>query len=118
MIQKNTILKVTDNSGGVLCMCIDHRRSDFSVGDIIVVSIKESVPNSKKVKKGDVVKAVIVRTMSTVSRSDGFSVSFGDNAVVLLDQKGSVVGTRVFGSIAREVRLLCPAVTSLCSEVR
>lgn len=88
-------------------MCIrvlgGSRRKYASLGDIIVVSVKEALPNAK-IKKGDVKKAVIVRTAKEVRRSDGSYIKFDDNSVVLIDQAGEPVGTRIFGPVARELR--------------
>ena len=107
MVQPQTILKVADNSGAKRIMCIrilggSFRRSG-NIGDIIVASVKTATPGGA-VKKGDVVKAVIVRTSKGVSRPDGSYVKFDDNAVVIISEDGSPKGTRVFGPIARELR--------------
>ena len=107
MIQPQTRLKVADNSGAKKVACIkvlggSHRRY-ASVGDIIVVSVKEAMPHSK-VKKGDVMKAVIVRTAKEVRRMDGSYIKFDGNAAVLLSNQGEPVGTRIFGPVARELR--------------
>ena len=107
MVQPQTILKVADNSGAKRIMCIrilggSFRRSG-NIGDIIVASVKTATPGGT-VKKGDVVKAVIVRTSKGVSRPDGSYVKFDDNAVVIINEDGSPKGTRVFGPIARELR--------------
>ncbi|MBN2032470.1 MAG: 50S ribosomal protein L14 [Deltaproteobacteria bacterium] len=107
MIQTETRLKVADNSGAKLVQCIKvlggTRRRYASVGDIIVVSVKEAIPNSK-VKKGAVMKAVIVRTKKEISRSDGSYIKFDDNSAVLITQQNEPVGTRIFGPVARELR--------------
>ena len=107
MIQVQTVLSVADNSGARKVMCIKvlggSRRRYASVGDVIVVSVKEAIPNAK-VKKGDVSKAVIVRTHKEVSRDDGSYIRFDDNSAVLLDNQNEPVGTRIFGPVARELR--------------
>lgn len=107
MVQTQTVLSVADNSGARKVMCIKvldgSRRRYASVGDVIVVSVKEAIPNAK-VKKGDVSKAVIVRTHKEVSREDGSYIRFDDNSAVLLDNQGEPVGTRIFGPVARELR--------------
>jgi len=107
MVQVQTVLTVADNSGARKVMCIKvlggSRRRYASVGDVIVVSVKEAIPNAK-VKKGDVSKAVIVRTHKEVSRDDGSYIRFDDNSAVLLDKQNEPVGTRIFGPVARELR--------------
>jgi large subunit ribosomal protein L14 len=107
MIQAQTKLKVADNSGAKMLSCIKvlggSRRKYASVGDIIVVSVKEALPNSK-VKKGDVVRAVIVRTAKEIRRSDGSYIKFDDNSAVLITQQREPIGTRIFGPVARELR--------------
>ncbi|BCZ16824.1 MULTISPECIES: 50S ribosomal protein L14 [Helicobacter] len=107
MIQSFTRLVVADNSGGKEIMCIkvlggSHRRY-ASVGDVIVASVKKAIPNGK-VKKGQVVKAVIVRTKKEVQRPNGSLIRFDDNAAVILDAKKDPIGTRIFGPVSREVR--------------
>ena len=107
MVQPQTILKVADNSGAKRIMCIrilggSFRRSG-NIGDIIVASVKTATPGGT-VKKGDVVKAVIVRTAKGVSRPDGSYVKFDDNAAVIIDNQKLPKGTRIFGPIARELR--------------
>ena len=107
MIQMQTRLRVADNSGAKEVMCIkviggSHRRY-ASVGDIIVVAIKESGPQSK-VKKGDVAKAVVVRTKRKVRRADGTFIRFDDNSAVLINNQKEPIGTRIFGPVARELR--------------
>ena len=107
MIQVESTLQVADNSGAKKVACIkvlggSHRRY-ASVGYIIVVSVKEAMPHSK-VKKGDVMKAVIVRTAKEVRRMDGSYIKFDGNAAVLLSNQGEPVGTRIFGPVARELR--------------
>jgi large subunit ribosomal protein L14 len=107
MIQMETELKAADNSGAKRLMCIKvlggTRRRYATVGDVIVVSIKEAMPNSK-VKKGDVMKAVIVRTIKEIRRIDGSYIKFDDNSAVLITQQNEPVGTRIFGPVARELR--------------
>ena len=107
MIQMQTHLKVADNSGAKEVECIKviggSKRRTASVGDIIVVSIKEALPNSK-VKKGDVYNAVVVRTAKGVRRPDGSLVRFDGNAAVLLNNKLEPIGTRIFGPVTRELR--------------
>jgi large subunit ribosomal protein L14 len=107
MIQMQTVLDVADNSGAKKVMCIKvlggSKRKYASVGDIIVVSIREAMPNSK-VKKGDVMKAVIVRTAKELSRPDGSYIRFDDNSAVLINQQKEPIGTRIFGPVARELR--------------
>ena len=107
MIQLRTMLNVADNSGAKRLMCIKvlggSKRKYASVGDVIVVSVKEAIPNAK-VKKGDVAKAVIVRTKKEVSRQDGSYIRFDTNSAVLVDKDNEPVGTRIFGPVARELR--------------
>src|SRR4030067_3083346 len=107
MIQMQTILNVADNSGPKKQACIKvlggSKRRYASLGDVIVVSVKESIPNSK-VKKGDVMKAVIVRTVKEVKRADGSYLKFDDNSAVLISNQMEPVGTRIFGPVARELR--------------
>ena len=107
MIQQETILNVADNSGAKQVYCIHivggSRRKYASVGDIITVSVREAIPNSK-VAKGSVMKAVIVRTRKQVRRADGSYIGFDDNAAVLINKDGEPIGTRVFGPVARELR--------------
>jgi large subunit ribosomal protein L14 len=107
MIQTTTTLDVADNSGAKKLMCIrvlgGTRRKYASLGDIIVVSVKEAIPNAK-VKKGEVAKAVIVRTRKEVSRPDGSYIRFDSNSAVLVDKDNEPVGTRIFGPVARELR--------------
>jgi len=107
MIQTETRLDVADNSGARSVMCIKvlggSRRRYATIGDIIVVSVKEAVPNSK-VKKGDVMKAVIVRTKKEVNRKDGTYIRFDNNSAVLINNQNEPVGTRIFGPVARELR--------------
>src|SRR5438128_10736412 len=107
MIQAESVLDVADNSGARKVLCIKvlggTRRKYASIGDVIVVSIKEAIPNAK-VKKGDVAKAVIVRTKKEVSRQDGSYIRFDTNSAVLVDKDNEPVGTRIFGPVARELR--------------
>jgi len=107
MIQVHTRLSVADNSGAKEIFCIKvlggSRRRYASVGDIIVASIKDAIPNSK-VKKGDVVRAVVVRTAKEVKRPDGSYIKFDDNSAVLINQQNEPIGTRIFGPVARELR--------------
>ncbi len=107
MIQAETRLTVADNSGAKSLYCIKvlggSRRRYASIGDIIVVSVKEAIPNSK-VKKGDVMKAVIVRTKKEINRPDGSLIRFDDNSAVLVNDNKEPVGTRIFGPVARELR--------------
>ena len=107
MIQSNTRLKVADNTGARQVMCIGvpggTRRRYASVGDVITCSVKRAIPGGV-VKKGDVVKAVIVRIAQHHHRLDGSYVRFDDNAAVILDDKGNPKGTRIFGPVARELR--------------
>ena len=107
MIQMTTVLDVADNSGAKKVFCIKvlggSRRKYASVGDVIVVSIKEALPNSK-VKKGDVARAVIVRTAKEVARPDGSYIRFDTNSAVILNKDNEPVGTRIFGPVARELR--------------
>ncbi|NDG84850.1 MAG: 50S ribosomal protein L14 [Proteobacteria bacterium] len=107
MIQMNTRLDVADNSGARSVMCIKvlggTRRKYASIGDVIVVSVKDASPNSK-VKKGDIMKAVIVRTAKEVNRKDGSYIRFDNNSAVLINAQNEPVGTRIFGPVARELR--------------
>lgn len=107
MIQMQTLLNVADNSGAKKVACIKvlggSKRRYARVGDVIVVSVKESLPNSK-VKKGDVMKAVIVRTVKEVRRPDGSYLKFDDNSAVLISNQMEPIGTRIFGPVARELR--------------
>jgi len=107
MIQSETILTVADNSGAKEVYCIKilggSRRRYATIGDIVVVSVKEALPNAK-VKKGDVLKAVVVRTKKEVRRQDGSYIRFDDNSAVLINNQKEPVGTRIFGPVARELR--------------
>jgi large subunit ribosomal protein L14 len=108
MIQAETYLNVADNSGAKQVMCFKvlggSRRRYASIGDVIVVTVKDALPTSK-VKKGSVMKAVVVRTRKEVSRQDGSYIRFDDNAAVLLNTNLEPVGTRIFGPVARELRV-------------
>ena len=107
MIQMQTILEAADNSGGKKLGCIKvlggTKRKYASLGDVIIVSVKEAIPNAK-VKKGDVMRAVIVRTQKEVRRVDGSYIKFDDNSAVLITPQNEPVGTRIFGPVARELR--------------
>lgn len=107
MIQMQTVLDVADNSGAKKVGCIKilggTRRKYARVGDVIVVSVKDAVPNSK-IRKGEVVRAVVVRTTKEVGRPDGSYIRFDDNSAVLINPQGEPIGTRIFGPVARELR--------------
>ncbi len=107
MIQQESMLKIADNSGAKSALCIrvlgGSKRRYASVGDVVVVTVKDAIPNSP-VKKGEVVKAVIVRTAKEVRRRDGTYIRFDDNAAVLLTPQGEPRGTRIFGPVGRELR--------------
>jgi large subunit ribosomal protein L14 len=107
MIQMQTVLDVADNSGAKKLYCIKvlggSKRKYAGIGDIIVASVKEAIPNSK-VKKGDVVKAVVVRTAKELGRADGSYIRFDDNSGVVINNQKEPVGTRIFGPVARELR--------------
>ncbi len=107
MIQMQSNLDVADNSGAKKVMCIKvlggSKRRYASVGDIIVVSVKEALPNSK-VKKGEIHKAVVVRTAKELGRPDGTYIRFDGNSAVLINPAGEPIGTRIFGPVARELR--------------
>ena len=107
MIQMQTNLDVADNSGARRVMCIKvlggSKRRYASVGDVIVVSVKEAIPRGR-VKKGDVMKAVVVRTAKDIRRPDGSSIRFDRNAAVLVNNQGEPIGTRIFGPVTRELR--------------
>ncbi len=107
MIQTETVLNVADNSGAKKVLCIrvlgGTRKRYASIGDVIVVTVKEALPHAK-VKKGDVMKAVIVRTVKSMKRMDDTWVGFDDNAAVMLGTAGEPIGTRIFGPVARELR--------------
>ena len=121
MIQTETRMTVADNSGAKELYCIKilggSKRRYAYVGDIIVVSVKEALPNSK-VKKGDVMKAVIVRTKQAIRRPDGSYIRFDDNSAVLINETTrEPVGTRIFGPVARELRETNMKIVSLAPEV-
>ena len=107
MIQAESKLQVADNSGAKKLYCIrvlgGSRRRYARIGDTIIVSVKEAMPNAK-VKKGDVMRAVVVRTRKGLRRSDGSYIRFDDNSAVLINQQGEPIGTRIFGPVARELR--------------
>jgi large subunit ribosomal protein L14 len=107
MIQMTTSLDVADNSGAKKLFCIKvlggSRRKYASIGDIVVVSVKEAIPNGK-VKKGDVAKAVIVRSAKEIARPDGSYIRFDSNSAVLINKDNEPIGTRIFGPVARELR--------------
>ena len=107
MIQMQTRLRVADNTGAKELMCIKvlggTKRRYASIGDVIVASVKEAIPNSR-IRTGDVVRAVIVRTAKEIGRNDGSYIKFDENAAVLIDAKKEPIGTRIFGPVARELR--------------
>lgn len=107
MIQTQTMLDVADNSGAKKLICIKvlggTRRRYATIGDVVVVAVREASPKAK-VKKGDVKRAVIVRTSKEIRRADGSYIRFDDNSAVLIDASGEPVGTRIFGPVARELR--------------
>lgn len=107
MIQAETRLTVADNSGAKVLYCIKvlggSKRRYAGVGDIIVVTVKEAIPNAK-VKKGEILKAVVVRTKKEIKRPDGSYIRFDDNSAVLIDPNKEPIGTRIFGPVARELR--------------
>ncbi|THB79455.1 MAG: 50S ribosomal protein L14 [Desulfobulbaceae bacterium] len=107
MIQTETMLNVADNSGAKKVLCIrvlgGTRKRYAGIGDVIVVTVKEAIPHAK-VKKGDVMKAVIVRTAKSMKRMDDTWVKFDENAAVILSATGEPIGTRIFGPVARELR--------------
>jgi large subunit ribosomal protein L14 len=107
MIQQESVLEVADNSGARKVACIrvlgGTRRRYATIGDVIVVAIKDAIPNAR-VKKGEVRRAVVVRTAKAVGRRDGTFIKFDDNAAVLIDAQKEPVGTRIFGPVARELR--------------
>jgi len=107
MIQMSSVLDVADNSGAKKVYCIKvlggSQRRYASIGDIIVVSIREAIPGAK-VKKGEIARAVVVRTAKEVARSDGSYIRFDGNSAVLINKEGEPIGTRIFGPVARELR--------------
>jgi len=106
MIQQESVLEVADNSGARKVACIrvlgGTRRRYATIGDVIVVAVKDAIPNAR-VKKGDVRRAVVVRTAKAVGRRDGSFIPFDDNAAVMIDAQRDPVGTRIFGPVAREL---------------
>ncbi len=121
MIQMRTRLDVADNSGARSVMCIKvlggTRRRYATVGDVIVITVKEATPNSK-VKKGEVLKAVIVRTKKEINRGDGTLIRFDTNSAVLINAQNEPIGTRIFGPVARELRARAfTKIISLAPEV-
>lgn len=107
MIQVESMLGIADNSGAKRVQCIKvlggSKRKYASIGDVIVIAVKEAIPNSK-VKKGEVKKAVIVRTKKEINRADGSYIRFDDNSAVLVNNDKEPIGTRIFGPVARELR--------------
>lgn len=107
MIQQTSVLDVADNSGAKKVYCIKvlggSRRRYASIGDVIIVSVREAIPGSK-VKKGEVARAVIVRTAKELARSDGSFIKFDGNSAVLINKENEPIGTRIFGPVARELR--------------
>jgi len=107
VIQMTSVLDVADNSGAKRVFCIKvlggSRRRYASVGDVIIVSVREAIPGSK-VKKGEVARAVIVRTKKEIARSDGSFIRFDGNSAVLINKENEPIGTRIFGPVARELR--------------
>ena len=120
MIQTESVVDVADNSGARRVMCIKvlggSKRRYAGVGDVIKVSIKEAIPRGK-VKKGEVMKAVVVRTRKGVRRDDGSLIRFDSNAVVLLNAQNQPIGTRIFGPVTRELRAKFMKIISLALEV-
>lgn len=120
MIQTESIVGVADNSGARRVLCIKvlggSKRRYARIGDVIKVSIKEAIPRGK-VKKGDVMKAVVVRTRKGVRRDDGSLIRFDNNAVVLLNAQNQPIGTRIFGPVTRELRARFMKIISLALEV-
>ncbi len=107
MIQMTSVLDVADNSGAKKVFCIKvlggSRRRYASIGDVIIVSVREAIPGAK-VKKGEVARAVIVRTRKELARSDGSFIKFDGNSAVLVNKENEPIGTRIFGPVARELR--------------
>ena len=120
MVQMQTYLKVADNTGAKELMCFrvlgGTRKRYANIGDVVVCSVKKAAPGGS-VKKGDVVKAVIVRSKHGVRRADGSYIRFDDNACVLLNNAGELRGSRIFGPVARELRAVNMKVVSLAPEV-
>ena len=121
MIQQESRLKVTDNSGAKEVLCIrvlgGTKRRYARIGDTIVVSVKSAIPGGGEAKKGSVSKAVVVRTKKEIRRPDGSYIRFDDNACVLLNNAGELRGTRIFGPVARELRDSYMKIVSLAPEV-
>ena len=107
MIQQESILRIADNTGAKSALCIrvlgGSKRRYAGVGDVIVVTVKDAIPNAA-IKKGEVVEAVVVRTAKETRRKDGSYIRFEDNAAVLINQQGEPRGTRIFGPVGRELR--------------
>ena len=107
MIQQESILRITDNTGAKTALCIrvlgGSKRRYAGVGDVVVTTIKDAIPNAA-IKKGEVVEAVVVRTAKETRRKDGSYIRFEDNAAVLINQQGEPRGTRIFGPVGRELR--------------
>ena len=107
MIQQESILRITDNTGAKSALCIrvlgGSKRRYAGVGDVVVATIKDAIPNAA-IKKGEVVEAVVVRTAKETRRKDGSYIRFEDNAAVLINQQGEPRGTRIFGPVGRELR--------------
>ena len=120
MIQMQSNLGVADNSGARRVMCIKvlggSKRRTASIGDVIVVSVKDAIPRGK-VKKGEVLRAVIVRTAKDIHRADGTTIRFDGNAAVLINKQGEPIGTRIFGPVTRELRGKFMKIISLAPEV-
>jgi large subunit ribosomal protein L14 len=121
MIQAETELDVADNSGARVVKCIKvlggSRRRYATIGDVIIIAIREAIPNAK-VRKGDTARAVVVRTAKEIRRQDGSYIRFDNNAAVLINAQGEPIGTRVFGAVARELRTKRYAkIISLAQEV-
>jgi large subunit ribosomal protein L14 len=120
MIQAESRLNVTDNSGAKECLCIrvlgGTGRRYASIGDTIVVTVKSAIPSSD-IKKGTVTRAIIVRTKKEIRRADGSYIRFDDNACVLLNNAGDLRGSRIFGPVARELRATNMKIVSLAPEV-
>ncbi|MCH9643319.1 MAG: 50S ribosomal protein L14 [Gammaproteobacteria bacterium] len=120
MIQTESVCDVADNSGARRVMCIKvlggSKRRYAGIGDVVKVSIKEAIPRGK-VKKGDVMKALVVRTRKGVRRDDGSLIRFDSNAVVLLNAQDQPIGTRIFGPVTRELRQKFMKIVSLALEV-
>ena len=121
MIQSESRMNVADNSGAKEVLCIKvlggSKRRYARIGDVIVVTVKDAIPNGK-VKKGEVQKAVVVRTKAPLRRPDGMQIAFDSNAVVLIDKQGMPLGTRIFGPVTRELKTKgYTKITSLAPEV-